>query len=250
MTGPYGGGELDLFAEATNWKKYWASTIQESIRGDVLEVGAGIGANTPFLKCGHGASWTCLEPDPVHAERIRHAFSAQPALADCKVETATIAGLRPGLRFDTILYIDVLEHIADDRLELQRAARLLRDGGRIVVLVPAHQSLYTPFDKANGHFRRYGRQSLTACSPDDCEMTRLIYLDSVGLLASMSNRFILRRSRPTRGQILFWDRAFVLPSRYLDRLTGHKIGKSIIAIWQKRDSNGRVKHHGNNATAS
>lgn len=250
MTGAYGGGELDLFAEAINWKKYWSSTIRESIGGDVLEVGAGIGANTPFLKSGRTASWTCLEPDPAHAERIRRAFAAQSALADCKVQTATIADLGPERRFDTILYIDVLEHIADDRLELQRAAHLLRDGGRIVVLVPAHQSLYTPFDKANGHFRRYGKDSLLACSPDNCRLTRLICLDSVGLLASMSNRFILRRSRPTRGQILFWDRAFVLPSRYLDRLTGYKIGKSMIGIWEKRDDNGKVKHHGNNASAS
>jgi SAM-dependent methyltransferase len=234
--GKYIGSELDLFANALNWKRYWVSEIRSYVRGDVLEVGAGIGANTGFLKSDRISSWTCLEPDPELADRMRKTFAAQPSLSGCQIQTASTAELGRDSKFDAILYIDVLEHIADDRGEMERAARLLRENGRIIVLAPAHPFLYSAFDKTIGHFRRYNKPSLAACSPTDCDLVRLIYLDSVGLLASLSNRLLLRQPMPTLTQINFWDRLLVPPSRYLDRLVFHGIGKSIVAVWQKRTS--------------
>jgi len=234
MTQPhYVGQELDVFAHATNWKKYWSSEIQSYLGGDVLEVGAGLGTNTGFLKSRSVSSWTCLEPDPDLVSRMRDMFRAQPDLSDCRVETGTTDTLGAGRQFDAIVYIDVLEHIEKDRDEMTRASRLLRSGGKIVVLAPAHQWLYTPFDRAIGHFRRYDRSSLSACSPGDCEIVQLLYLDSVGMLASLGNRLFLKQAAPTLKQILFWDHYLMPFSRVLDPLTLHKFGKSILGIWRK-----------------
>jgi hypothetical protein len=58
-------------------------------------------------------------------------------------------------------------------------------------------------------------------------------LDSVGLFASLANRFILRSPMPTPAQIAAWDRVMVPVSRLLDPMTGHRLGKSAIVIWQK-----------------
>jgi len=234
--GAYLGGELELFARAHNWKRYWASEIRRHVHGDVLEVGAGTGVNTGLLRPEDNRSWTCLEPDPRLADQAVRTFARDPHLADCRVTAATISGLEAGARFDTILYIDVLEHIEDDRAELARAAAVLRDKGHLIVLAPAHQSLYTAFDESIGHFRRYDRTRLAACSPPGGDLVRLIYLDSVGLLASIANRFLFRQSMPTIEQILFWDRVLVPQSRWLDRIVFHSIGKSILAVWQKRES--------------
>jgi ubiquinone/menaquinone biosynthesis C-methylase UbiE len=229
----YVGKELDVFAHATNWKKYWSSEIQSYLTGDVLEVGAGLGANTKFLKSCRTSSWTCLEPDPDLARRMRNGFMTEPRLADCRVETGTIETLGSDHQFDAIIYIDVLEHIEKDREELAGASRLLRRGGNLIVLAPAHQWLYTPFDRAIGHFRRYNRSSLSACSPSDCNSVRFVYLDSVGMLASVSNRLFLKQAAPDLKQILFWDRYLVPSSRLLDRLALHVVGKSILGIWRK-----------------
>jgi SAM-dependent methyltransferase len=234
----YIGSELDLFALASNWKSYWVSEIRRYVVGDVLEVGAGTGINTGLLKSDRTSSWTCLEPDPALADRMKKTFAAQAALSDCQVRVMTTADLERDRKFDTILYVDVLEHIADDREEMERAAGLLREEGRIIVLAPAHQFLYTPFDKSIGHFRRYDKTSLAACSPADCDLVRLLYLDSAGLLASISNRLLLSQSMPTTRQIMFWDRLLVPHSRYLDRLTLHKVGKSVVCIWQKKNHDG------------
>lgn len=229
----YIGQELDIFAQAKNWKRYWSSEIRSYLAGDVLEVGAGLGANTEFLKSGRVFSWTCLEPDPELARRMRNRFATQPGLADCRVEIGTTQTLGFGHEFNAVIYIDVLEHIEKDRQELLRASNLLRSGGRIIVLAPAHQLLYTPFDRAIGHLRRYSRSTLSACTPIDCRIERLVYLDSTGVLASMVNRFFLRQDAPSLQQILFWDRLLVPTSQLIDRLTLHSVGKSILGVWRK-----------------
>jgi SAM-dependent methyltransferase len=230
---PYVGQELDVFAHATNWKHYWSSAIRACLTGDVLEVGAGIGANTEFLWNDHVSSWTCLEPDPALAERLRSRLASRTDLAACKIVVGTLETMGSNPQFDAILYIDVLEHIADDHAELARASQILRPGGRIVVLAPAHQWLYTPFDRAIGHVRRYAKPTLSACTPRDCKLERIIYLDSVGMLASLGNRLLLQQADPSLKQILFWDRFLVPFSRITDRVALHAIGKSILGIWKK-----------------
>jgi SAM-dependent methyltransferase len=230
---PYVGQELDVFARATNWKKYWSSEICSYLTGDVLEVGAGIGANTEVLQNKRAASWTCLEPDPALAHRMRSRFQTNADLAVCKIIVGTIETIDMNQQFDAILYIDVLEHIAGDHAELARASSILRPGGRMIVLAPAHPWLFTPFDRAIGHVRRYDKATLAACTPSDCHLERLIYLDSVGLLASLGNRLFLHQAEPGLNQILFWDRFLVPFSRFVDRITFHGIGKSILAIWKK-----------------
>src|SRR5215470_3703197 len=107
----YAGAELDVFALALYWKKYWVSEIRRYLTGDVLEVGAGLGSNTKFLQPSSYSSWTCLEPDPQLSQRMREKFVSDTELKSCRLEIGTLEGLRPELRFDTIVYIDVLEHI-------------------------------------------------------------------------------------------------------------------------------------------
>ena len=125
-----------------------------------------------------------------------------------------------------------LEHIEHDREELQLAASRLRPGGHIIVMSPAHQRLFTPFDAEVGHFRRYNRAMLRAISPPDLRLARVRYLDVIGLSASTVNLLFLRQSMPTKEQLRVWD-SLIPITRVLDRLLRYSVGKSIIAVWQK-----------------
>jgi SAM-dependent methyltransferase len=225
----YIGNELELFARATRWKGYFARNITPWIQGDVLEVGAGIGSNTLLLHNPRVKTWQCLEPDETLAGRAREAVARLPG---CQVLVGTTADAELG-RYDAILYIDVLEHIEDDRGELARAMTLLKEGGHLVVLAPAHQSLYSEFDRAIGHFRRYDAGSLTAVGPASLTLERVFYLDSVGMLASFANRAFLKSSQPTPGQIATWDRFMVPLSKLVDPCVGRRLGKSVIAVWRR-----------------
>lgn len=228
----YCGGELELFARAHRWKAYLRARIAPWLGGRVLEVGAGLGATTAVLASLPHAAWSCLEPDRTMAETLRRR-TACGELPPLTVAGGTIADLAAGERFDTILYIDVLEHIAGDREELARAAGHLAPGGHLVVLSPAHQALYSAFDRAVGHVHRYDRASLRAAAPAGLELRRLDYLDAVGLLASLANRWLLRKDLPAAADIALWDGVMVPLSRLLDPLLGHRLGKSILGVWRR-----------------
>ncbi|MBS0207300.1 MAG: class I SAM-dependent methyltransferase [Planctomycetes bacterium] len=228
----YLGNELDLFQEAACWKSYFASHLRPYVSGNVLEVGAGIGATSRVLCDDHSDSWTMLEPDASLASRLAVSLLQSPLPIPHELRTGTTTDLG-SQKFDCILYIDVIEHIELDAEELERAAKHLSPGGHLVILVPAHNWLYTSFDRAIGHFRRYTRRSLRAAVPSSLRCRKLVYLDSVGLLASLANRLWLKAAAPSRGQIHFWDRVLVRGSRWLDPLLWNFVGKTVVGAWQR-----------------
>jgi hypothetical protein len=230
----YVGSELELFAHVTNWKSYFASRIKPHLGDEVLEVGAGLGATTKILCTQPHQRWLCLEPDGQLVAALQSALAAQELPACCQPRVGTLADLEGENCFDSILYIDVLEHIEHDRAELEHAAEHLKTGGKVIVLSPAHPWLFTPFDQAIGHFRRYNKKMLAAAAPASVEPVRLSYLDSVGMLASMGNRYVLGSGMPTSRQLWVWDKLMVPISRLIDPLLFYSVGKSILGVWRKR----------------
>jgi SAM-dependent methyltransferase len=229
----YLGDELTLFQDAKNWKAYFASRLAPYLEGDVLEVGAGLGGTTRVLCDGRQKSWLCLEPDPALARRITEAHANAPFPRAPEVVAGSLDDLAPGRLFDAILYIDVLEHIEDDRAELERAAARLRPHGALIVLSPAFESLFSEFDRAVGHYRRYTKSTLAAVFPPTLHREKLFYLDSIGMLTSLVNRYLLKQGTPNPGQIKLWDRAIVPLSRIVDPLLLRSFGRSIVAIYRK-----------------
>jgi hypothetical protein len=230
----YAGGELELFKDAVNWKGYFASQLRPFIKRRVVEVGAGIGATTAFLCDGGQECWVCVEPDKELAKKLNETLQQGGLPGCCSVRCGTVDSVTAsGELFDTVLYIDVLEHIEADRDELIKASSLLTGNGALIVLAPAFNMLFSPFDQAVGHFRRYTRLQLKALTPPELRFTKGFYLDSIGFLASLGNRILLSRSMPTARQIQLWDRVMVPVSRIVDPLIRYSFGRSVIAIWQQ-----------------
>ncbi len=226
----YRGAELELFSRARNWKQYWSAEIRPYLGPRVLEVGAGIGSNTGLLNQG-ATEWVCLEPD---ADQARILMARQRGVPGAQTIVGVIGDIPSVPRFDSIVYIDVLEHIEDDRAEIAAAAARLRPGGALIVLSPAHSWLFSKFDTALGHFRRYSSEALLALTSPELEIVTVRQLDSVGMIASLANRLLLSSAMPTVSQILLWDRVMVPMSRLLDPLLAYRCGKSIIAVWRRR----------------
>lgn len=199
-----------------------------------------MGSMTRVLRGGAERSWICVEPDAELADRLRQAARrgecGDPTTLE--VVTGSLADVPAEMAFDTVLYIDVLEHIEDDRRELALAAELLAPGGKLIVLSPAHRALYSPFDQAVGHFRRYSQHSLRRAGPAHLSLVRLRYLDCIGLFASLANRLLLRSPSPTESLIRFWDTLMVPLSRRFDPLLRFGFGKSVLAVWSE---SGRLK---------
>jgi SAM-dependent methyltransferase len=228
----YVGSELKLFAAAWNWKTYWSAQIRPFLKGDVLEVGSGIGSNAQFLDPSGEGRWVCLEPDQDLAEQLIGNLGETMPRRASEAVCGTLQSLA-GQQFDTIIYVDVLEHVENDKEELNRAAEHLRGGGHLIVLSPAHQWLFSPFDVAIGHFRRYNSSILRRMSPTSLQLERIRYLDCAGMTLLAANAMLLRQSMPTKAQLRLWDRWFVPVSVILDKLFLYSVGKTIVAVWRK-----------------
>jgi hypothetical protein len=229
----YIGTELEVFAKATNWKNYVGRNLRPYITGSVIEVGAGLGSSTKYLCDGSQVHWLCLDPDANHVLHLKALIAARKLPPCCEAKCGILADLAPSECANTIIYVDVLEHIQDDEAEILVAATHLASGGRIVVLAPAFNSISSPLDKAVGHYRRYVRNDAERLTTPSLSLQATFFLDSAGFFASGLNRFVLRKSLPSARDIQIWDKVIVPISMLSDKVLGRLFGRSIVMIWQK-----------------
>tara|TARA_B100001248_G_C27307324_1_gene420131 strand:- start:188 stop:967 length:780 start_codon:yes stop_codon:yes gene_type:complete len=227
----YPGKELEIFAEATNWKSYFAHKLIPYISGRVLEVGAGIGQTTPYLANAKVSKWKSLEPDyNLFTKLVKRNPSKKNSLVS--YQCGTLKDIDD--EYDSIVYIDVLEHIEDDLNEINQCSRYLCSGGNIIVLSPAHKNLFSPFDTSVGHYRRYDKKMLQNLAGESLELKKVFYLDCFGLFLNIANRLLLKKSMPSSRQIQFWDGLVVPISKIFDPVFNFKLGKSVIGIFEKK----------------
>ena len=235
MDNIYLGKELELFEKANTWKSYWCSFLRPYIlrEGQILEVGCGIGGNSirfhdiPYIK------WIGLEPD---FNLCKIAAKKCKEYEKINIVGGNVKDLSQQEYYDLILYIDVLEHIEDDKTELSEAFLRLKSGGRIFILSPAFQFLYSEFDMAIGHYRRYNNETLKMIAPIDSKVEEIFYLDSVGLMLNAANKFLLKSSHPNLIQIKFWDKIIIPLSKMIDKIINYSIGKSIVMVIRKNEN--------------
>jgi len=211
----YQGTELELFADAVNWKTYWSKTLQHYVAGTVIEVGAGIGGSTKYI-CAHPGvdHCICLEPDPNFAAHLSNMVVTGLLPNYCEIRCNILSDLPSNVQANAIFYTDVLEHIEKDEEEIAAAATHLTTGGRLIVLSPAFSWLYSPFDKSVGHHRRYSRKDVRRLTAPSLAIERVFFLDSLGVLLSVANRIILPSDREVR-----LDFGTVTSFQYLNMLT-------------------------------
>ena len=138
------------------------------------------------------------------------------------------------VKFDSIMYMNVLEHIEKDEEEINNSLKILNKNGMLIILVPAHQKLFSKFDKEIGHFRRYDLNFFKNLHLQDAKIERLYYLDSAGYFLYYLNKlFFKNESYPSALKIFIWDKFFTPISLFLDYLTNYKFGKNVLCIIKK-----------------
>lgn len=232
----YTGNELELFKNASNWKKYFSQKIGQYINGSVLEVGAGVGSNTKYMfnASENVTAWSLVEPDESLVSQIETNIK-NVSLPNKIIINGTIQAVQ-NKKFDTIIYIDVLEHIEESRREIKLIKEHLNSNGHVIILVPAFNFMFNNFDKQVGHFRRYNKKLLKDEIDDQLSIVNLFYLDSVGFFASLLNKYIFKKELPSAKNIYFWDKVMIPLSKKSDILLSSLFGKSLIGIF-KNDKN-------------
>jgi SAM-dependent methyltransferase len=148
---------LEIMSRA-GWYNNWIfEFIKPHLKGKILEVGAGIGNFTTLLT--QKGVVTAIDLDRTYVYSLKKRLGKKVVVGFGDVEKGKYFFTKSA-KFDTIVCLNVLEHIKSDKKVLQNMYSQLTPGGKLILLVPAHKMLYSDFDKNLGHFRRYNKNAL------------------------------------------------------------------------------------------
>jgi SAM-dependent methyltransferase len=219
---------LERFDKANIWIRYVVFKVKKFIKGKILEPGAGCGSFTrAYMKYSNSIILSDLDENSLRL--LKENYKNEKKIQIIKAITKNIQE-----KFDTILYLNVLEHIKNDKLEIENALEKLNSGGHLIILVPAHQKIYGKLDKAVGHYRRYDIEFFKKNKFKDSEMVALGFLDFMGyFLYYLNKMFFKGETYPSNLKILIWDKIFTPITIIADFLTGYKFGKNIFCVYKK-----------------
>ena len=234
----YAADDLETMSEAVRYQRHVFGLVRPQLGTQVLEVGCGIGTmSRQILETNQALRLVCIEPNANCARRASEELNGQPRVAIRKVhlEECVRTDLQAE-RFDTIVCVNVLEHIADDVQALTLFREVVAStNGKVLIFVPAVQRIYGPHDAALGHHRRYSRRSLTAAFTAAGLVTESIrYTNPIGLLGWMYNLYVSGNTEHTSGQVRLFDRLVAPWALPLERVVTPPIGLSLFAVGRAR----------------
>jgi SAM-dependent methyltransferase len=205
---------LELFAETPRLNRWLYAKLAPFVTGDVLEIGSGLGTLSRFIVAGLGNAERAVlsDAEPAYLQALAAAFAGDARVAVARYD---LDGPPPpaiaSRQFDTILAVNVVEHIADDRALCGTLAAMLAPGGRLVVYVPACPFAFGPLDRALGHHRRYSPATLhELLARAGLRTSTPRYVNLAGLVGWVLAGKLMARERLGRGLLELFERLMPL----------------------------------------
>ena len=224
----YGHTALHSLSRTHRFNRWIADAVRSHVGDRVLEIGGGLGTITLHLVPRD--RYTVTEVDELHLEYLENRFRGYPHVEVGRVDLQEEGDFDPlEGSFDTVVCVNVLEHLAHPGRGLANIRRALEPGGAAILLVPRGPFLMGPLDRALGHRRRYTKKLLRqSCEEAGFEVERLVDFNRISCLPWLVSGRILRRRRFGRVQLKIFD-SLVWLWRILDRLLPFP-GLSLVAV--------------------
>lgn len=223
---------LETLSAADRFNDEVWSKVERFVGKEILEVGLGIGIFTDKLLTKGKVFGVDVVPEFVEAAKKRHGTRPDLEYLVADMGAGTPDSLK-GRAFDTIVCMNVLEHIEDDRGTLKRFMAMLKPGGKLVLVVPGHQFLFNPLDSNDGHFRRYAEGELCEkLAEAGFSVVHRSQFNLFGIFGWFLNGTILRRKDLPAGQMGLFNRVAPLLF-WLENLVGPPVGLSVLAVGAK-----------------
>jgi SAM-dependent methyltransferase len=224
---------LDNMDDAANYAAWIFSLLAPHLGSEVAEVGAGHGTFTELL-AGSAKRVVASDLSERCAALLSDRYASHPGVEVLQGAIGASAERGP---FDSVILINVLEHIEDDDATLREIAGMLKPGGRVILWVPAFELLYSEFDSKIGHYRRYRTGTLAAqLRAAGFGVTDLRYVNPVGGLAWLILARLLHRTPTNGAPVAIFDRYFVPVLRRIEGRWQPPFGQSVFAVGTKRAS--------------
>ncbi|NVM21173.1 MAG: glycosyltransferase [Desulfobacterales bacterium] len=222
---------LFTISNTHHFNKWLASCLRPYLGDNVLEIGAGMGTMTlEFLPTDH---YACSDIDPLHITTLKNMFMNRPNVDVLKLDIESRKEIRGlGRAYDTILCVNVLEHLHNDDQALENMYELLGKGGKLILVVPNCPYLYNSFDRGMGHIRRYKVKDIeNLLGRCGFKIEYLKTLNKVGALGWFINGTLLKRTHFSKVQLKLYD-CFVWFWKLIDPFLLWP-GQSIVGVGEK-----------------
>lgn len=234
----YEGRDLEAMSFARNYHRWILRIFTPYLGQRLVEVGAGAGSFSELLLERPFDSLSLVEPSREmfglltrHIETFPNAARVKPYNAVFRQVAETI---RAEQEPDSVIYINVLEHIADDEGELRAIREALAPQGRVFIFVPAMRWLYGSFDRLIQHQRRYTKDELERkCEAAGFRVRLSRYFDLAGVLPWWVKYCLLKSEAMEPGAVAFYDRLVVPLAKVAEGILPPPLGKNIILVAEK-----------------
>lgn len=237
-TNVYEGKDLEAMCFAVAYHRWILKVFEPYLGNRLVEVGAGTGSFSELLLEREPESLTLIEPSSamyaILVEEIQRRGAAGNVHFYNSLFTESAEQIKKTQNPDSILYVNVLEHISDDEAELRAVWSTLDSGGRVFIFVPAFQWLYGDFDKSVGHFRRYTKAELeNTAKRAGFKILESRYFDVLGVLPWWFQYKVRRKTVLSPGSVKLYDRVGVPVTRSIESVGRPPFGKNLLLIGEK-----------------
>lgn len=229
----YEGRDLEVLADMPNYYTWIMDAFSPYVRGRVIEYGAGAGTVSARL-APLADELTLVELSTNLIEPLRARFSRDPKVKVISESLEEHAAQLGAEAVDTVVMVNVLEHIEDDREALTHLLRILKPGGHLLLFVPALQGLMSKLDLMHGHFRRYHRPDLAGkVKAAGGEVLHARYFDCAGVVPWLLLNKLMGSTTFNPALIDIHDKYVVPVSRAFERVVSPPFGKNLILVARK-----------------
>jgi SAM-dependent methyltransferase len=233
-----GTDTLEVISDAGKFNQWMYDTIKPFCTGNILEIGSGIGnISQYFLNDNFEISLSDLNNDYFRIlEQKFSGFGNLKGLFTLDFAEKELEQKYPHLigKFDTVFALNVLEHVPDHEQSIRNCYKLLKAGGKLVILVPAFQSLYNKFDVGLEHQRRYTPKTLKkVMSIQGFEIVHTQFFNVMGILGWYVSGKLMGKNSIPGGQMKLYDQLVPL-WKIVDWIFGRFLGLSVICVAQKK----------------
>jgi SAM-dependent methyltransferase len=229
---------LSVIKKADNFNRWMYQTIKSYSKGDILEIGSGIGnISAFFLRERYQITLSDVRSD--YCETLKDRFSTFDNLRgiihlDIVHNNFEKEYQNYFLKFDTIFALNVIEHLLDDNVAISNCHKLLKSTGQLIILAPAFPQLYNTFDKGLQHYRRYTRESLNMLLiRNNFSITSSQYFNAVGMLGWYISGKLQKNKTIPKGQMKLYNH-LVPVIKVIDRILLNRVGLSVMTIAQSK----------------
>jgi len=228
-----GEENLRAIAEADKFNEWMYQQVVPHCTGKILEIGSGIG-NISYFFDRDGMDIDLSDIREQYRSYLKKSFEKRAVLdmdivADGFIE---MHGDKLGT-YDAVFALNVVEHIKDDELAIENMIKLLKPGGKIIILVPAYQWLYNGFDVALEHFKRYTKSRLLGIFPTTgAKLIRSWYFNFAGIFGWFLVGSVMKKKLIPESNMKLYN-VLTPIFKIADKVVLNKMGLSVIAVYQK-----------------